>query len=202
MTRRSAGFLLPFVLLLAGCTANGGVAADTQGAPSPPFADCAALTAPPGGAGRSAVTPVPGSAQPLADVELPCFTGGQMITLSAIRGPAVINLWASWCQPCREELPAFQRLASRANAKVHVVGVDTRDDRGAAESLARDLGLTFPTLSDPGEQLRLRLERNALPITLFVDGQGSLRYVHDSSALTDATLADLVRQHLAVAVQP
>jgi thiol-disulfide isomerase/thioredoxin len=204
--------LLPLLLLVAACTGTDAPPV-AQGAAPPPFADCAALATPPPGA---VATPPPatgagpagaagaGAAAPagaaLPDVRLPCFTGGAEVPLSALRGPAVVNLWASWCPPCRAELPAFQRLAERAGGKVHVVGVATGDKRDAAQSLAEDFGLTFPTLFDRDAKLRLGLERNALPITLFVDDQGRVRHLDTSGALDDRALAGLVQQHLGVAV--
>lgn len=209
MSGRFVALLLPVLLFGAGCATAGGEPPAQAGTPAP-FADCTTLTAPPAAADPAGppaglgTRPTLGSAadqtQPLPDLGLPCFTGGEMVSLRSLRGPAVINLWASWCDPCRKELPAFQRLAERASGQVHVVGVDTRDDRAAAQSLAADFGLTFPTLFDPGEKLRLKLERNVLPMTLFVDGQGRVRHVYDATALDDSLLAELVARHLGVAV--
>jgi thiol-disulfide isomerase/thioredoxin len=181
------------VLVVAGC----GGSDETPPAPDgpAPFADCAALAAPPPAAAPVALA---GEGKPLPEVALPCFTGGQDVTVSAIRGPAVVNLWGSWCPPCREELPAFQRFADRAAGKVTVVGVDTRDSRSAASSLAADLGLSYPNLFDPDERLRLEVEVSALPATLFVDRDGRVRHLYNSTALDDATLATLAAKHLGV----
>ncbi|MFD0819309.1 TlpA family protein disulfide reductase, partial [Micromonospora zhanjiangensis] len=154
-----------------------------------------------GAAGGPAGDAAAGTVTRLPDLRLPCFTGGAPVGLAELPGPAVINLWASWCPPCRKELPAFQRLAVRAGDRLHVLGVDTRDDRAAAESLATDFGLTYPTLFDPDERLRRALARTALPVTLFVDGQGRVRHVDNTGALTDDTLAALVERHLDVPVR-
>ncbi|MGW0431881.1 TlpA family protein disulfide reductase [Micromonospora sp. NPDC003197] len=205
MNRRLSGLLLlPALLLVAACTN----AAD-QGTPEPtvaaaPFADCSTLTtspvraSTPAAAGSSA--PAAASATALPDVRLPCFTGGAEVPVAAIRGPAVLNFWASWCPPCRKELPAFQRLADRADGRVHVIGVNTTDDRGTAASLGKELKLTFPNIFDEEGKVRLKLARAVLPITVFVDGQGQVRHVDTSGALDDASLAELVERHLAVAV--
>ncbi|WP_173078104.1 TlpA family protein disulfide reductase [Phytohabitans rumicis] len=182
------------LLLVAGCSGGGGEPAQPEAAP--PFADCAAVTTPPAGSGAAAATA--GDAQPLPDVALPCFTGGETVSVRAIRGPAIVNLWGSWCPPCRDELPAFQRFADRAAGKVTVIGVDTRDDRSAATSLATDAGLTYPNLYDPSEQLRIKLRVTALPATLFVDREGRVRHLYNSTALDDATLATLAARHLGV----
>jgi len=112
----------------------------------------------------------------------------------------VINLWASWCHPCRKELPVFQHLADTMGERVHVVGVDTRDERESAQSLAADLGITYPNLVDRDELLRTALGRSTLPLTLFVDGQGRIRHVHDAGALDDDALAGLLQRHLGVAM--
>lgn len=192
MRRPLAGLLLPLLLLATACGRTGAAPE-----PSGPFADCATLTAPPvGGA-----SPKPdGSTKPVPEVELPCFTGGAQVSLAAVPGPAVVNLWASWCVPCRKELPAFQRLADRTGGHLHVIGVDTRDDRADARDLATELGLTFPTLFDAGEELRTKLAGPGIPMTVLIDAQGRIRHVDISGALDDATLATLVEQHLGVVV--
>lgn len=198
--------LLP--LLLAGACAAGPQGGAAEEPPSP-FANCAALTAPPASAAGSAPpanaasSAPPASAagtKPLPDIRLPCFTGGESVALGSLRGPAVVNLWASWCQPCRKELPALQRLADSSRGRLHVVGVDTRDPRESARSLAVDLGIDYPNLVDRDELLlRAGLGPSALPVTLFVDGQGRIRHLDASGALDHVALTDLVRRHLGVA---
>ena len=182
--------LAGFVVLLAGFAA--GCAADTGSRPAPaataasPFRDCAGLT---GGAG----------AAELPDLRLPCFTGGQPVRLADLRGPAVINLWATWCGPCRTELPAMQRLADRAGGRLRVVGVDTGDAREAAATFGSDVKVTLPVLYDRDRELVGALGRTALPVTVFLDGAGR-RFVYNQSPLDDAGLAALVRAHTGVAV--
>ncbi|TDB70590.1 TlpA disulfide reductase family protein, partial [Micromonospora sp. KC723] len=131
---------------------------------------------------------------------LTCFTGGAPVALRDVHGPAVINLWASWCPPCRKELPAFQRLSERTTGRLQVLGVNSRDTRSAAQSIGEDFGIRFPVLFDQGEALQRELRRTALPLTLLVDAQGRVRHVDASGALDDARLAALVRQHLGVEV--
>ncbi len=112
-----------------------------------------------------------------------------------------MNLWASWCPPCRAELPAIQRYAQRAAGQVAVVGVATLDTRNGASSIIEDLGLTFPVLYDEqGVLLRAAADRSALPVTLFVDRDGRIAHVHQVAALTDTTLNQLAGQYLGVAV--
>ena len=141
--------------------------------------------------------------RPAGPVELPsfglaCFNGGEEVVLADLRGPAVVNLWASWCPPCRKELPAFQRLAERADGRLHVVGVVAADDREMARALGERLGLTFPNLFDGDDRVRAALGRNFLPMTLLVDADGRVRHLDSSGALDDAALDELIGQYLGV----
>jgi thiol-disulfide isomerase/thioredoxin len=142
-----------------------------------------------------------GAPADLPDLVLPCFSGGNPVRLADLRGPAVINLWASWCDPCREELPAMQRLADRTAGRLHVVGVDTGDALDAAASFGMDKGVTLPTLYDRDRKLASALGRAALPVTVFVGADGK-RYVYDRLPPDDAQLAELVRDHAGVTVAP
>lgn len=203
MNRRFAAALLAPLLAVAGCTAGepDGTAPPRAAAQSSPFADCAGLTASPSAGPASAdPTASAGPGRALPDLRLACFTGGTEVALREVRGPAVINLWASWCGPCRKELPAFQRLSERAAGQVHVIGVNTRDDRPRAVSVGEDFGVTFPSLVDTDQRLQRELAPNVLPITIFVDAGGRIRHQDVSGALDDAGLAELVRRHLAVEV--
>jgi DsbE subfamily thiol:disulfide oxidoreductase len=144
--------------------------------------------------------------RPAPDVALPPVEGVERdgkplpgITPALFQGKVtVLNVWGSWCAPCRDELPAFQRFAERAAGKVHVIGVDTHDTREAGGSLAEDLGVTYPNLYDRSERFRIKLSGRPLPVTLFIDQQGRIRHLYNAAALDDATLATLAAQHLGV----
>lgn len=205
---RLAGRLLVVPLLvLAGCGGAGGTAATGGGAAEPvPFVGCAALVGPPPSAlpaptggrtrgGGSAARPTP-----MPALDLPCLGDDSTVHTGALRGPAVVNLWASWCGPCRNELPTLQRYADLAAGRVTVVGVVTEDSKPAAISLANDLGIRFPALFDAHAELRRAVRRAALPVTLFVDRAGDVRHVYNGKPLDDHTLASLVEQYLGVVV--
>ncbi|MBM0225861.1 MULTISPECIES: TlpA disulfide reductase family protein [Micromonospora] len=200
MNRRLAALLVPVLLAVAGCTAT-----DQRAAPPAapraerpsPFADCAALTAAPASA---APAPTAGTGDPLPELTLNCFTGGAPVNLREVKGPAVVNVWASWCPPCRKELPAFQRLSERADGRFQVIGVNSRDSRGGAQSIGEDFGVRFPMLVDQGDAFQRALRRNSFPLTLFVGADGRVRHADASGALDDARLTELVRTHLGVAV--
>ncbi|MGK5679637.1 TlpA family protein disulfide reductase [Actinoplanes sp. URMC 104] len=176
------------MLLLAAVTA---ACSDDEPAVASPFAGCEALTA------SSSAPPATG----LPDVSLPCFSGdGGAIALRSLRGPAVINLWASWCQPCRAELPVMQSLADKAAGRLTVLGVDTGDQRDKGASFAGDKGVRMPTLFDEKSLLLNGLGRVNLPVTVFLDAAGR-SYVHPLP-LDAAGLAEQVRKHTGVTVTP
>jgi cytochrome c biogenesis protein CcmG/thiol:disulfide interchange protein DsbE len=189
VTRRRRWLWSPLLLLLVVVTSACG-----SGDPKtpPPFADCAALTAQSGGAGGAAdVSDVP-------DLRLPCFTGGEQVALRAVQGPAVINLWASWCGPCRAELPVMQQLAEQSAGKLRVLGIDTGDSREAGASFATAKGVRFPTLFDEDRKALNSLTGTSLPITVFVDATGKA-YVH-RLPLDARTLVTQVKAHTGVTV--
>ncbi|NJC63761.1 TlpA family protein disulfide reductase [Planosporangium flavigriseum] len=191
--------LLVAVVFLTGCASpadRGSVGDRTAAAPAPSGPPCM----PP--ASSTAGAPSGSATGPSLNLTLPCFTGGQPVRLSKLGTPAVINLWASWCGPCRTELPELQRFADRAAGRVQVVGVITSDpNRGGAQSLIDDLKLRFPMLYDGQAKLQAQIGPPvAMPTTLLVDAGGRVAYRHSARPLDEAALADLVRQHLGVAV--
>ncbi|MFI5932442.1 TlpA disulfide reductase family protein [Actinoplanes sp. NPDC051494] len=154
------------------------------------------------GPSGAALSPAPPSTAPdIPDLSLPCFTGGAAVRTTDLRGPAVINLWGSWCGPCREELPIMQELADATTGRLRVLGVDTRDSRDAGASFAADHGVSIPTLYDPEQKLLAGLGKATLPVTVFLDADGK-RFVYTGQALDKPTLGPLVRTHTGVTVSP
>ncbi len=96
-------------------------------------------------------------------------------TLADLRGkPALINFWASWCDPCREEAPELQRLNRSLNGSARLVGVDYTDQEGGARSFIREYDWTFPVLSDPDGVFGARYGFSGLPTTIVLDSRGGI----------------------------
>lgn len=101
---------------------------------------------------------------------------GKTKNLSEYKGkPLLINVWASWCGPCRAEMGALERLARRYGGKqFNVIGVSTDDDGHAAASFIKQSGVTFENYLDSRLFLENMLGANAIPLTLLVDARGKV----------------------------
>jgi cytochrome c biogenesis protein CcmG/thiol:disulfide interchange protein DsbE len=144
--------------------------------------------------------PTASGSSDLPPVTLECLGGGREVALDRVAGPAVVNLWASWCGPCKEELPLLARLDEDAGDRLTVLGVDYQDPRpdGALELAARS-GVTFPQLADPGGSLADEIRIVGMPGTLYVDEGGQVTFVNRAFTTYDELLG-LVRDHTGVDV--
>ena len=102
---------------------------------------------------------------------------GKTWTLSELKGQVVfVNFWATWCPPCREEMPSMQRLyAMLPKDKFKMVAILSKDDPALADRFAARLGLTMPIVNDGNGIVGLRYGLTGLPETFIVDKQGVLR---------------------------
>ena len=129
----------------------------------------------------------------LPDVSLAAFGTGDALDLSTLKGPAVLNVWASWCGPCRKELPHYQAFAQKYAGKVRVLGVDFQDTRAdKARTLIRQSGVTYPLFVDPDGAMRARV----LPEVIFVDADGRVAYRRYVQIESLGQLERLVEKHL------
>jgi thiol-disulfide isomerase/thioredoxin len=186
VSRRIALVAVAVALGLAGCTGPDPV---RTAEPASVFEICPPTT--------TAAAPSGDPATAVPAVTLPCLRGGAPVNLAGLGGPAVINLWSSYCQPCRTELPVLQGFADAHRGEVLVLGVVTADVRARAVWAAHDLGVRFPSVEDTGRRLLTALGRTALPVTLFVDAGGNLRHLDATGGLTPETLEALTRRYLA-----
>ena len=128
--------------------------------------------------------------------ELECLDGSAGITLEALRGPAVVNVWGSWCGPCKEEIPFFVDFYSKAKGKLTLLGIDVEEAKVSdGRHFVETRGITWPNLYDPDGRTASTLGMG-VPITYFVDAQGATVYkkigvitsVQELEALTEKFL--------------
>lgn len=136
----------------------------------------------------------------LPGVSLDCLGGGAPVRLSGLPArPTVINIWATWCGPCRDELPHLARLHAEARDTVAMLGIDYRDpDPEGALRLAKESGVTYPLVSDPAETVAKGLGVVGLPQTVFVDASGVVVATERAPITSYDQLRSLVREHLGV----
>ncbi len=183
--------LVGVVLLLGGAFAVRAAEGEPAAAPDPrvvELREAADLAACPEGLGPE-----------LPDLVLPCLGGGPDVALTSTAPgrPTLVNVWATWCPPCVEEVPDLAAFAERAGDRVGLVGVLTQDSQTSALEFARQFGMRWPSVVDDQGEV-FRAFRPGPPVTLFLDASG--RVVHKRSGKFDdvAEIERLVQQHLGV----
>ncbi len=140
-------------------------------------------------------TDTPNKANALPDVTLTTIDGEEF-QLTALAGqPTVVNFFASWCAPCRAELPAFEAVSQQVSGSVKFVGINTTEpDVDAARQLLDDTGVTFQVLFGDDGTVYEDIGALALPTTAFVDATGAIVEVH-SGALNQTDLESKISEH-------
>ena len=139
---------------------------------------------------------------PADRTELPTVTGtsldGEPLSTTDFRGQVVVvNVWGSWCAPCRSEAPALQAASEKTKGKAQFVGITTRDnDPAQARAFVRAFGITYPSIYDPKGSALLAfagtLPPSAIPSTLVLDTEGrvAVRVLGEISELTLVAIID------------
>lgn len=116
--------------------------------------------------------------------------------IAALRGyPIVVNVWASWCGPCRFEFPTLQALAARYGKRVAFLGVDSQDSNDAAKTFLGEEPVPYPSYSDPNKDIFNAVGAFALPDTAFYDRSGKLVYLKQGPYTDHAELRADVRRY-------
>jgi len=102
---------------------------------------------------------------------------GQEVSLSGFRGkPVLLNFWATWCGPCRIEMPFLQELYEEWTGKgLVMLAVNIQEDPITVEKFVENAGLTFPVLLSPGNKVPLAYNIRGIPATFFIDADGVIR---------------------------
>lgn len=133
-----------------------------------------------------------GSDDGLPDRRLDSLDGRSTLELASLEGtPTVMNFWATWCAPCRAELPAFQAVHQELGDEVRFLGVNVERGGDAAQDYLDELGIDFEQYVDPDGSLLTELDVIGLPVTLVVDAEGTV-VEHHIGALDEDSLRDLL----------
>jgi cytochrome c biogenesis protein CcmG, thiol:disulfide interchange protein DsbE len=123
--------------------------------------------------------------------------------LAALHGyPAVVNVWASWCGPCRFEFPHFQQAAARYGKRVAFLGIDSQDSADFARDFLEEEPVPYPSYEDPDEEIADSTDAFSLPATAFYDREGELVFTRQGNYEDVAELrADIERYALGEGAQ-
>jgi thiol-disulfide isomerase/thioredoxin len=122
-------------------------------------------------AGQGTLTP----AEELPDIVLPRLGGGDEVRLSDFRGqPLIVNFWGSWCDPCVDEMPAFQRVHQSLGDQVAFLGVNVNDTLERATIMVEETGVTYDLARDEGGALGRALDISTFPTTVLILPDGTI----------------------------
>lgn len=170
-------------LAIAGCGSSGG---EDLGGPPPDYEKALAGAPPPLAALHDQ-----------ANELLPGGIDAYEKRIAALRGyPVVVNVWASWCGPCRFEFPTLQELSARYGKRVAFLGVDGEDEADAARSFLEEEPVPYPSYTDPDKEILDSLGGyGGFPDTAFYDREGELVYLKQGPYTEDSELEADVRRY-------
>ncbi|MFP5489400.1 MAG: TlpA family protein disulfide reductase, partial [Acidimicrobiia bacterium] len=132
----------------------------------------------------------------LPDVDIVALDGDETISLADVDGPAVVNLWATWCAPCRREIPDFEAVHRARGDEVRFVGINIGEDAEDAAAFIDDVGATYDQFLDSEGYVVTELQTATMPVTLVLDADGTISTKHlgpmdqdDLDAAIDEALA-------------
>ncbi len=142
------------------------------------------------GSGDSTDSVASSARETLPDVDLTDLSSGETSSLASISGPAVVNLWATWCAPCRVEIPDFEEVHQERGAEIRFVGVNVGEDLADAQGFVDDVGATYDQYADLDGDVATALRATAMPVTIVIDAEGSITTRHlgplDQDGLNEA----------------
>lgn len=112
--------------------------------------------------------------------KLPAFTDNENYQLTQFKGkPVIINFWASWCAPCRQEMPFLENIWKENKEKdLVLLGINVLDDKEEAEEILQEFNITYLNLYDPEGEIKEKYNLMALPVTYFIDKNGEITKIN------------------------
>jgi len=141
-----------------------------------------------------------GASHPLVGAPAPAFelrdvSGGGDQTLEAYAGKVlIVDFWATWCEPCKQSFPAYQKLVSELGGDLVIVGISQDDDAKGIPAFVSETGAKFPVVWDDGKSVAKAYDPPTMPTAFVIDKSGIVRFVHVGyHAGDEATLEEEVR---------
>ncbi len=131
-------------------------------------------------------------------VALECLDEGSVVNVANIKGPTLVNVWGSWCGPCKDEMPIFVDFYAKHRDLVGLIGISVEEaDIQDARDFVKEYGITWPNLNDADGSTRASLGMG-VPITLFIDEKGEIVHRKIGVVTTIEELEDEARKYLGV----
>jgi len=116
--------------------------------------------------------------------------------IESLKGfPVVVNVWASWCGPCRVEFPYFQHLSAQMGKKVAFLGVNSEDSDDLASDFLADYPVPYPSYTDPNKDIADDFSGKGYPRTAFYDSSGKLTSTHTGQFPDQASLEEAIQKY-------
>jgi cytochrome c biogenesis protein CcmG/thiol:disulfide interchange protein DsbE len=131
-------------------------------------------------------------------INLDCLDGSSGASINSLKGPMVVNVWGSWCGPCKAEMPILRSFSKKAEGKIALIGVDVEEASiEDGRSFVKDNGITWPNLFDAKGSSRTYFGMG-VPVTWFIAPDGSVAYKHIGVLKNEIDLITLTSKYLGV----
>ena len=131
-------------------------------------------------------------------IMLDCLDGTDGASINGIKGPAIINVWGSWCGPCKEEMPILRSFYEKAQGKLALIGVDVEEASiEDGREFVENYGITWPNLYDADGKSRAYFGMG-VPVTWFIAADGSVAYKHIGVIKSEKELISMTSKYLGV----
>jgi thiol-disulfide isomerase/thioredoxin len=128
-------------------------------------------------------------------IELLCLGDGSVIDLKSLRGPMMLNIWGSWCGPCKAEIPYLRAFYDKYQDQVQLVGLDVEEPyKEAARPFIESNGFIWPSLFDPDGRTRAEIGMG-VPVTWFIDAEGKVIYKKIGAFANYKEVVALAKEH-------